>query len=1068
MSNYNLIIDIESRRLIADYYSTEAGAPPTIVFGDQPTVNVRLVEPNNNDADIPFKDVSSLTGQTIRVAVGSLEDATPSAYIELTDDLSAASATITEVRAGVLNTTNELQRVQILDAVAGSYTLTIAGETTNPINLDASLETIACELENLASITADSIWVTGDNADFTVEFDSSLADVGPITVNLDNVTNRVGKTGTLNLHTEEILTLLNSLTTVEATLEVVRWTTADVAGETVLQVPVTVMQDVIPDTVPDSTPLPGYATIDLDHINQSGATSGQIPVWNDTSGEWEASTVAGTGDLLSTNNLSDVADAPTALTNLGAASASHTHNLSDINQDAATNGQVITFNSTSGEWEAADSAGGTIVAADITDATADGIALITSADANSFTDAQQTLLGQQSGTNTGDQDLSGYVQTTAIDTLAELNTVVTDATLIDTGDARLSDARTPTAHASSHTDGTDDIQDATNVQKGLMTANQVLTLEAVAISSHTAMTASDSAEIDFTVTGQNITGSIQPASIDETKLDVSVNASLDLADSALQSETNDLSAAVTWANVPDANITQTSVTQHQAALAIDADVNTVSNVGFGDFDADFSDYNQLGNGMALDVAALSVSSDGATVTLSLEKTGTGDIRILFSDGVHVHDCTPAATLGLSAGTDTAPTENFIYVLQSNKTLTTSTSGWPAAEHAPIATAIVQSAASAQTDGGIYKLHAWSDHSRGSDNHGHLAHLNYWIRSQNATWLSGCGITPTAGAGQLDIAVASGELLQLHDHTFPAFNTATGSNVYIINDPTTPYLKKGDLTGLTQDANGDTLGAASSDYYNLVIWGVVSENDADCQLMCNLPAGSYANNNAGVAENDDERTAIYDIPSDYRGAGFLIARLTVSVSGGTYTVEKNTDLRGLFPGTGAGGGATGGSEFSDNVFRIQDDVTATKKIAFQASAITAATTRTITMCDNNLDLRDVTQLGFACSDETTALTTGQKIAIDMPHNMIVRRVYASVATAGTTSAITVDVEDEGTSILNAVLSISATNNNTETSTFASSATSYTLTKGDLLTIDIDSVDSGGTGTGLKVVLVGHIT
>ena len=33
-------------------------------------------------------------------------------------------------------------------------------------------------------------------------------------------------------------------------------------------------------------------------------------------------------------------------------------------------------------------------------------------------------------------------------------------------------------------------------------------------------------------------------------------------------ETNDLSAAVVWANVPDANITETSVTQHQAALSI--------------------------------------------------------------------------------------------------------------------------------------------------------------------------------------------------------------------------------------------------------------------------------------------------------------------------------------------------------------------------------------------------------------------------------------------------------------------------------------------------------------------
>ena len=33
-------------------------------------------------------------------------------------------------------------------------------------------------------------------------------------------------------------------------------------------------------------------------------------------------------------------------------------------------------------------------------------------------------------------------------------------------------------------------------------------------------------------------------------------------------ETNDLTAAVTWANVPDANITESSVTQHEAALSI--------------------------------------------------------------------------------------------------------------------------------------------------------------------------------------------------------------------------------------------------------------------------------------------------------------------------------------------------------------------------------------------------------------------------------------------------------------------------------------------------------------------
>lgn len=49
------------------------------------------------------------------------------------------------------------------------------------------------------------------------------------------------------------------------------------------------------------------------------------------------------------------------------------------------------------------------------------------------------------------------------------------------------------------------------------------------------VTVTDSSEIDFTLTGQNITASIVAGSIDEAKLDASVNASLDLADSAAQS-----------------------------------------------------------------------------------------------------------------------------------------------------------------------------------------------------------------------------------------------------------------------------------------------------------------------------------------------------------------------------------------------------------------------------------------------------------------------------------------------------------------------------------------------------
>jgi len=61
---------------------------------------------------------------------------------------------------------------------------------------------------------------------------------------------------------------------------------------------------------------------------------------------------------------------------------------------------------------------------------------------------------------------------------------------------------------------------------------------------HDAVTVLDSSEINFTLTGQQITASLVAGSIDETKLDASVNASLDLADSAVQTESDPVVGAV--------------------------------------------------------------------------------------------------------------------------------------------------------------------------------------------------------------------------------------------------------------------------------------------------------------------------------------------------------------------------------------------------------------------------------------------------------------------------------------------------------------------------------------------
>lgn len=77
-------------------------------------------------------------------------------------------------------------------------------------------------------------------------------------------------------------------------------------------------------------------------------------------------------------------------------------------------------------------------------------------------------------TGVGDVLTSG-----SIDTLAKINNILTTPDLIDITDSRLTDARTPTSHASTHTNGTDDIQDATAAQKGLATALQIQKLDAI-------------------------------------------------------------------------------------------------------------------------------------------------------------------------------------------------------------------------------------------------------------------------------------------------------------------------------------------------------------------------------------------------------------------------------------------------------------------------------------------------------------------------------------------------------------------------------------------------------------
>lgn len=347
------------------------------------------------------------------------------------------------------------------------------------------------------------------------------------------------------------------------------------------------------------------------------------------------------------------------------------------------------------------------------------------------------------------------------------------------------------------------------------------------------------------------------------------------------------------------------------------------------------------NGGVLETAAVTVTSDGATVLLNLEQVGTGDLTLYFSTGEFVFDSTPIATVSLTPGSDTSPTLNYVYVLESTKALTVSTSFWPAAEHVPIATVNVQSAGGVQTDG-AYKVHAWTDHLSEMSDNGHISHVNAWIRNQHSRWISGVALTPTVAAGGVfDVATTSGVVLQLHDHVMPARDTGAADSIFVVNDPVTAFKKVGSLGAELTDSLGVGM---NNRRFNMVVWAVINEATSDCKLMCNLPDASYNSNNPAIA--DDDKTANYNIPTTFTGTSVLIARLTIrhQTTGDTFSLLQNEDLRGQIPSTFAGGTAATVTEFADNAFKLFDEGDNTKIADFQLSGFTTGNTRTFTLPD----------------------------------------------------------------------------------------------------------------------------
>lgn len=114
--------------------------------------------------------------------------------------------------------------------------------------------------------------------------------------------------------------------------------------------------------------------------------------------------------------------------------------------------------------------------------------------------------------------------------------------------------------------------------------------------------------------------------------------------------------------------------------------------------------------------------------------------------------------------------------------------------------------------------------------------------------------------------------------------------------------------------------------------------------------------------------------------------------------------------------------------------------------------------------------IACSDETTALTTGTaKVTFRMPYAFTLTAVRASVTTAPTGGTLlTVDINESGTTIVSTKLTFDAGEKTTTTAATPAVISDTSLADDAEITIDIDAVGSTIAGAGLKVYLIGYPT
>lgn len=293
-------------------------------------------------------------------------------------------------------------------------------------------------------------------------------------------------------------------------------------------------------------------------------------------------------------------------------------------------------------------------------------------------------------------------------------------------------------------------------------------------------------------------------------------------------------------------------------------------------------------------------------------------------------------------------------------------------------------------------------------------------------------------------------------------TLTGNTLAVSGDPNTNV-----------DISTATAVAANTAKISYTDAAAVSANTAKVSADGSFATHSDFTKTTAVANTDGTQRILADINED----GTYVVTDWTPPSGGT---DDQTGAEVPLTTTNFDGNLSATDTNVQTAMETLDELSLTG-VASNTAGLTGASTVTNIVRGNKADIEswasdparvaiceDCTEYEYiqvAASDLTTSITTGtSKAYFRMPYAATLSEVRVSLLTAGTTTGITVDINEAGVSVLSTKLTTDATEKTSTTATTAAVISDSALADDAEITIDFDGVPTGGQGVIITFKLI----